>query len=168
MAVMAICAIAFAGAINVIGDGNTWTVRGRTSGDFFTITDGAVTNSGTLAQSGAVALTGALTGSGVVEVHTPTAASLTSPTVTFDVSADSWFTLNSDANLTGVYPTGGTLNQVIYICAGGGSNTIQFDDGTSMSIGANFVVTETQNDVLGLRCLSADGDDWAKFCSGQN
>lgn len=165
---IAVCAVAFGATIKVRSRGNDWTVRGDSAGDFFSITDGAVANSGTLAQSGAVTLTGDLTASGVVEVHTPTAVALTSPTTTFSVAADSWFTLTSDANLTGVYPTGGTLNQVIYVCAGAGSNTIQFDDGTSMSIGANYVVTEAQNDVLGLRCLSADGDEWAKFCSGQN
>jgi hypothetical protein len=163
-----VCTVVWGATLNVRSRGNSWTVRGNTGGDFFAITDGAVTNSGTLAQSGAVTLTGDVAATGAMEVYTPTAVALTSPTATFSVAGASWFTLTSDANLTGVYPIGGTLNQVVYIEGGAGSNTIQFNDGAAMTIGSNYVITEGQGDMLTLKCTHADGDEWKMVCSGQN
>ena len=116
----------------------------------------------TLSASGALTL-----GTGLI-LPTATAASLTSPTVAFSVTGAYRVKLNSDGNQTGHYPTGGALNQVIQIESGTGSNTMRFDDGTSMAIGANITLTEGQYDVLTLLCISADGDDWVAISAHDN
>lgn len=102
--------------------------------------------------------------------HTGTTAeSLTSPTVTFAVVSNEYrAVLNSDANQTGIYPTGGYLGQLIVIESGAGSNTMRFDDGTSMTLGGNITLTEGQGDILALRCMSADGDEWRREWSADN
>lgn len=94
------------------------------------------------------------------------AVSLTSPTTTFSVEDGYLFVLNSDANQTGIRPTGGELYQEIKILAGAGTNTMRFDDGTSMTTGANKTLTEGQGDTLGLLCVSADGDEWTLISDG--
>jgi len=101
-------------------------------------------------------------------VLTASAVALTSPTVTFSAANKGLITLTSDANLTGIYPTGGTLNQVITIISGTGSNTMRLDDGTSMSIGANVTLTEAQNDAITLLCNEADGDGWLAVSAHDN
>jgi len=104
-----------------------------------------------------------------LHLPTATAVSVTSPTVTFDASEKFRITLASDANQTGFYPTGGELNQVLLIESyGTGSNTMRFDDGTSMTIGANATLTESQGDVLCLICTSADGDEWRELFLADN
>lgn len=101
-------------------------------------------------------------------VLTSAAATLTSPTVTFSAANRTLVTLTSDANLTGCYPTGGTLGQVLVIKTGTGSNTMRFDDGTSMTVGSNRTITEGQIDILTLLCVSSDGDEWALQAFGDN
>lgn len=151
---------------------------------------GAVTNSSTVLNSGAVTNASTVSTSGNVTnsanttlayatvtsrttlnsvVLTNSAASLTSPTTTWAVSNDDCLiTLNSDANQTGIYPTGGTLRQVLIIKSGSGSNTMRFDDATSMSLGSNITLTEAQNDVLTLMCVSSDGDEWIRLSNADN
>lgn len=129
------------------------------------VADTADINGGTLA---AVSTDGTFT-FGDEEVWTSEAIALTSPTTTFDVDGHRLITLSTDENQTGCYPTGGDLNQIVTIVPlGTGSNTMQFDDGTSMSIGANHTITEGQHDSLTLRCLSADGDEWAEVAFADN
>ena len=96
------------------------------------------------------------------------ALALTSPTLTFSALNHSHISLTSDANLTGVYPINGVVGQVVNIISGAGSNTIRFDDGTSMTIGANITLTEAQNDVLTLICTDEDGDEWARISNADN
>jgi hypothetical protein len=97
-----------------------------------------------------------------VKVLNATAVSITSPSTAIVVTGAYLVTLNSDENLTGLVPTGAVLNQVIELQSGAGSNTMQFDDGTSMTTGANFVITEGQGDSLILRCVNAGGNSWLR------
>lgn len=122
-----------------------------TVGDDLTVTDDATLSGDTNA---------------VRLVPTWTDVSLSSPTKTWTAASSSWFVLNSDANQTGHYPTGGSLGQVIWIRSGTGSNTMRFDDGTSLTLGANKTLTEGQGDTLGLVCVSSDGDEWALLSDG--
>jgi len=101
-------------------------------------------------------------------VLTNTAVSLTSPTVTFSAAGKQLITLNSDENQTAIVLTGGTMNQIVTIRSGAGSNTMQFDDGTSMTIGGNIVLTEAQNDYLTLQCIGVNGDTWAAVSAHDN
>ena len=101
-------------------------------------------------------------------VLTASTVSLTSPTVTFSAAGKGLITLTSDANQTGALVTGGTLNQVITIISGAGSNTIRFDDATSMAVGSNVTLTEAQYDVLTLICVSSYGDAWAAVSEHNN
>jgi hypothetical protein len=105
---------------------------------------------------------------GDVKIPTLTEVTLTSPTVTFSAVNKHFIDLTADANLTGIYPTGGTLRQVLFIHSGTGSNTMRLDDGTSMTIGGNITLTEGQGDWLMLRCTSADGDEWERIGSADN
>lgn len=129
---------------------------------------GAVTMASTLAVTGAQTNSAVLTRAGLIQ--TATAASLTSPGVTFAVtSATDLISLTSDANQTAIVLTGGSLNQIVMIVSGAGSNTMQFDDNaTSMVIGGNITLTEGQNDVLTLRCLDTEGVSWARVSNGDN
>ena len=102
------------------------------------------------------------------ETLTLSSVSLTSPTVIWSAANKGLVTLNSDSNQTGIYPTGGALYQVVTIVSGAGSNTMQFDDGTSMTIGANVTLTEAQNDALTLMCVSSDGDEWTALSAHSN
>lgn len=111
-------------------------------------------------------ITGVLTQGPLVLTNSD--VSLTSPTVTFSAANKSKMTLNSNANQTGIYPTGGALGQIVTIISGAGSNTMRFDDATSMSLGANITLTEGQNDILTLICTSADGDEWAAVSAHDN
>ncbi len=120
---------------------------------------GAVTAASTVAITGATTLSGAATLDGAIVIPRDN-VSLTSPTVTFSAAGKSRILLNSDANQTGFHPTGGVLGQEIVIFAGSGSNTMRFDDGTSMTLGGNLTMTEGQVDRIWLRCTSADGDEW--------
>jgi hypothetical protein len=98
-----------------------------------------------------------------------TSVDLTSPTKTFSVAATSYVKLTSNANQTTCYPTGGALGQLLFLRTGAGSNTIRIDDGTSMGLsGSNVTLTESQHDYLSLICVSADGDEWAKWPTGDN
>jgi len=105
---------------------------------------------------------------GGVEVWSATNVELTSPSTTLDVGSYSFVELNSDQNVTGFYPTGGRLGQIIRFRSGSGSNTVRFDDGTSMTIGANYTLTEGQGDFITLQCVSADGDEWTEVSSADN
>lgn len=95
-------------------------------------------------------------------IDTSSAVALTSPTVTFSAANKGTIVLSANANLTGIYPTGGVLDQrLTIISAASGSNTMRFDDGTSMSLGgSNITLTESVDDSLTLICTSADGDEW--------
>jgi hypothetical protein len=136
----------------------------------------AFTASGTNTLSGATTLSGAVTSTSTFQntgnsqpIGTiALAASLTSPTVTFNAGNASVATLNSDANATGIYPTNGKVWQTVLIKSGAGSNTMRFDDGTSMTLGGNITLTEGQNDILTLVCTSADGDEWAAVSAHDN
>lgn len=133
-----------------------------------------VTNALVLDSSATATLPGTttLTGTfiqGAAKVLTNTDVSLTSPSVSPSVtSAGELVTLTSDANQTGIIPTGGTLRRVIEFTSGAGSNTMRFDDGTSMTIGANITLTEAQQDSLTLRCTSSDGDEWTAVAAHDN
>ena len=123
----------------------------------------------TLDASGAVTIAAGLTkGSACVEVLTADAVSVSSPTVTFSAANRRYVTLNSDANTTGWNVSGGTVGQVLTIISGSGSNTMQFDDATSMVIGANITLTETQSDVLTIICIGGDGTVWAGLSAHDN
>ena len=98
----------------------------------------------------------------------PTAVALTSPTVTFSVLNMREVSLTSDANQTGLLVTGGVINQVVTIISGAGSNTMQFDDATSMVIGANITLTEAQQDALTLQCIDAGGTAWRALSAHDN
>lgn len=101
---------------------------------------------------------------------------ITSGSATFNVATSNRTTaqiapvinLTVSNNTTAARPIGGELNQVIIIRSGAGSNTIRFDDGTSMTLGGNVTLTEAQGDVLALRCMSADGDEWERLFSADN
>lgn len=101
-------------------------------------------------------------------IMTSSAVGLTSPTVTFSAANTSHIVLSSDANLTGVRPTGGTLNQILIVISGAGSNTIRFDDGANTILGANITLTEGQTDSLTLMCTNADGVTWAAIAAHDN
>lgn len=102
-------------------------------------------------------------------VNLPTDTALTSPTVAFSVAGKSVVTLNSDANQTGFYPTGGVTGQIVHIVSGAGENTIQFDDnGTTLALGGNIVLTEDQADCLTLLCTSADPQQWTAIGAHDN
>lgn len=129
--------------------------------------DGAASLGSTLAVAGATTLAD-LFFSGAIKTPTLTSVALTSPTVTFAAGTNKFIDLTANANLTGIYPTGGAVGQILFIHSGAGSNTMRFDDGTSMTIGANTTLTEGQNDWLYLRCTSADGDEWERMASADN
>lgn len=105
----------------------------------------------------------------VVKYPTASSVDLTSPTVTFSATNKFRVVLSSDENQTGIYPTGGAINQVLVIESyGTGSNTMRFDDGTSMTLGGNITLTEAQGDVLTLLCTSSDGDEWRRLSNADN
>lgn len=121
-----------------------------------------VANSNYIRQGGVVSVFGGQINAGFQEV------ALTSPTVTFSVVGKSFVELTSDANLTGIVPTGGELYQILVIKSGAGSNTLRFDDGTSTTIGGDITLTEAQEDLLFLVCIDAQGDEWARIATGDN
>jgi hypothetical protein len=128
-------------------------------GDSLEVASGGAIN---VASGGAlnVAAGGTLTTTGN-RVQPATAVELTSPTVTFSGAGKNKITLTSDANLTGVRPTGGTLGQHLLIRTGAGSNTMRLDSGASMTLnGSNLTFTESQNDNVELECTNAEGDEW--------
>lgn len=86
--------------------------------------------------------------------------SVTSPTVTIDVTGLGLATINSDANQTGHRLIGGVEGQIVILRTGSGSNTLRFDDATSMSAGGNITMTEGQDDISAWRCKNSSGVDW--------
>lgn len=164
------------GGLTNIGGGSYATADGDNdlgvAGDFEV--DGATDLDGALAVAGAATLASTLAVTGIhtlgpTSMPTATAVSLTSPTVTFSVAGKRFITLSSDANQTACVPTGGALNQILTIqSAASGSNTMQFDDGTSTVLGANITLTEAQYDYLTLICMHADGDVWAAISAHDN
>ena len=101
-------------------------------------------------------------------VQTESSASLVSPAVTFSAAGKGLIVLTANANLTGVYPTGGKKGQIITIRSGAGANTMRFDNGTSMSLGNDITLTEGENDYLTLQCTNDDGDEWAAVSAHDN
>lgn len=100
-----------------------------------------------------------------------TDVSLTSPSTTIAVTQNMHrVRVSADANLTGISITGGYLGQLIQLESGAvGSNTVRVDDGeSSMTIGSDFTLTESQGDVIGLRCNDPDGDGWQREYSADN
>ncbi len=86
---------------------------------------------------------------------------ITSPSTTFSAANAYLIELTSDQNVTGVYPIGGILNQVIKIVPGAGSNTIQFDHGTTCVLhGENIILTEGTTNTLTLICFDATTPRW--------
>lgn len=86
---------------------------------------------------------------------------ITSPSTTFSAAGAYRIELTSDQNVTGVYPVGGVVDQVIVIEPGAGSNTIQFDNGTTTVLnGANVILTEGTTDTLTLICIDATTPRW--------
>lgn len=166
------------GSFRILTVGNL-TVEGTTSLVGAATTTSDATIGGDLAVTGAADVTGAATIGGAATitgvttvgsvVYTSSTVSLTSPTVVIDASllTDNVI-INADANLTGIYLTSGTLNQEVTFRSGAGSNTMQYDDGTSMSLGANITLTEGQNDFLTLVCIDSDGDGWAAKSAHDN
>lgn len=95
------------------------------------------------------------------QIYTEQDATITSPAVTFDVTDLFYISLTSDQNVTGIYPTGGVLNQVIVITPGAGSNTMRFDSGTTTTLhGENITLTEGTTDTLTLICIDATTPRW--------
>lgn len=91
---------------------------------------------------------------------------LTSPTVTWAVPSNARLvSLTADANLTGIYPTGGSTGQVITVISGAGSNTMRFDDGANTILGANVTLTEGQSDIL---TLYNNGSAWVGVSAHDN
>lgn len=89
---------------------------------------------------------------------------ITSPSTTFSAAGAYRIELTSDQNVTGVYPIGGVVDQVIIIEPGAGSNTIQFDNGTTTTLnGANVILTEGTTDTLTLICIDASGPRWKTY-----
>ena len=78
--------------------------------------------------------------------------------------------VTSNINNTAMKVAGGQLYQVITLTAGlSGSNTLRFDDGTSMALTGNITLTEGASpDYLHLICIDADGDEWAGLGSSVN
>ena len=176
--VTVLTSITNAGDNDVTGDatvGGTLGVTGVT-----TLTTNT-TVGGTLAVTGAAGLNGGLTvvGSTLLvdfvstaatlneTVFTPGTVSLTSPTTTFSVNGLSNITLNSDADITGVLPTGAVVGQMITLITGSGSNTMRFDDGTSVTCGGNITLTEGQGDVMTLLCTTAP-NAWVRISNVDN
>ena len=137
------------------------TARGASVADdmFF---GGKVEATGAFKAKSTAEILGNLTRKG--EILTVSTVSLTSPTVTFSAKNLGMIVLKPNASLTGIYPTGGTLGQVITILSyPSGSYTMRFDDGTSMSLGgSNITLTESSDDCLSLVCTSTDtdGNEW--------
>jgi hypothetical protein len=164
--------------IDVSGSGITLNQNTTMSGT--NTLSGATTVSGTFTASGATAsISAALTTTGTVALNGVTtlgdtvlrtidSISLTSPTVTFTAANANLVVLTSDADQTGIYPTTGTLYQELRILAGSGSNTMRFDDGTSLTLGGNITLTEGEGDMLTLLCTSADGDEWTAVSAHDN
>lgn len=94
--------------------------------------------------------------------YTSSAVALVSPAVTFSAAGKGLITLTADADLTGIYPTGGVVGQVIVIVPGAGANTMRFDNGAKTVLGANITLTEgNAYEGIALRCTSSAGDVWA-------
>jgi hypothetical protein len=100
------------------------------------------------------------------EILTASAVSLTSPTVAISATGKRLIVLNSDANQTAHTLTGGTQYQVVTILSGTGSNTMQFDDGATMILGANKTLTEGEGDTLTVLCTNAGGTIWSLVADG--
>ena len=183
-------------AVFCVGAGRTWDTRFYKIANLLTdqvtvltsITNagdsdvtGDATVGGTLAVTGAAGLNGGLivVGSTLLADFVSTAAtlnetvftagtvSLTSPTATFSVNGLSNITLNSDADITGVLPTGAVVGQMITLITGSGSNTMRFDDGTSVTCGGNITLTEGQGDVMTLLCTTAP-NAWVRISNVDN
>lgn len=120
------------------------------------VVEGAATLSGANTISGATDFTGQLTVSSRF-ILTEDAVSLTSPTTTISLVGRGYIELNSDANVTGVTFTNGSVGQVVIIVTGAGSNTIRFDDnGVDLALGGNITLTEGQADSLTIICTATD------------
>ena len=155
---------ATAGTVATLGSTTaTITTLGATVGTITTL--GSTTaNLATANLTDAVIAT-SLTNNGI-HITVSDAVGITSPTVTFSAGGKDRIDLTTDASQTGIYPTGGTLGQEIIVYGTSDSNTLRFDDGTSMTIGGN--ITLGIGDTLGLRCVSADGDEWLRNFSSDN
>lgn len=96
-----------------------------------------------------------------MEALVSSSVSLTSPSVEIDASGKRLIVLTSDANQTGAWLSGGVVGQVVTVVTGSGSNTVRFDDGTSVVAGGNITVTEGQRDVIELLCVDGTyGSIW--------
>ena len=88
-------------------------------------------------------------------VLTATNYEITSPSLVINAADKGMIVLTSDESITGVTLAGGELNQKVEIRTGDGSNTIRFDDVTSLTAGGNITVTEGHNDVITFICVDA-------------
>lgn len=118
----------------------------------------------TIAATNATVAT-AITRNGIV-VTPFDAVSVTAPTKTFTATGKSRINLTTSESQTGFTITGGTLGQEIVVYGTSDSETSQFDDGTSYTLGGN--ITLGVGDALGLICVSTDGDEWRRNFSADN
>ncbi len=155
-------------ALKPFNDGQTQQINTVRTQNLNVVTGGTSTLAGTLSVTGTVTVTGTLTHGKRVLANTN--AVITSPSTTISAAATTErITLTSDESITGITITGATLGEVIVIVAGtDGTNTMQFDDGTSYTLGGNRVLTEGNGSVLGLLCTSADGDDFTQMFFSAN
>ena len=186
------------GAVNVDGAtdfDSTVNIDGALTATSTAGVTGAATMSSTLAVTGAatfastVTSTGTITGVGTISGEQITStddasiagdltlgdglimtgSAVTVASNTFSAANRGKCILNASTNQTTISITGGTLDEEIVLRTGTGSETFLFVDGSSsMSLGANVTMTESQNDVLKLICVSADGDEWAKSGGNDN
>lgn len=100
---------------------------------------------------------------------TADAVEITSPSLVIDASDKGLIVLTSDESITGVTLSGGELYQVVTLVTGAGSNTIRFDDATSLTCGGNITVTEGDSDALTVMCTDATyGTIWTVLSTHDN
>lgn len=123
-----------------------------------------------LSTSGDTRVQGTLMAAGNLQANkefgmVATNVALTSPTVQFSATNKFFITLNSDANQTALRPINGTTGQILFIQAGSGSNTMQFDDNSgTMALGGNRVLTEGNFSTIGLLCTAGGSSTDSTWC----
>lgn len=130
------------------------------------IVEGTSVLKGSATLESTISVTGAATFESTI-IHTPQEHEITSPTLTIDVTGLNFIILNSDENTTGVTLTNGTVGQVVTFVTGAGSHTIRFDDDSStMSLGGNITLTESETDSLTL--FNYATRQWARLANKDN
>lgn len=147
------------GAVVTGGDNLAFPGNIATSGTLRV--EGATTLKSTLAVTGTSALTGSATMSGAL-IQPSTAVSITNAAPLIAAAGKFHIVVTVDTATTGTYLTGATLGQVVMLEGTSNSNTVGLDDNeSSLTLTGNHVLGD--NDILWLKCTSADGDEWTQI-----